>query len=87
MGVQTEGKIGGGRSRSRRASGDRLFFLKRAEGKALSFCARDRRRMAKTVHGLGVREPGPGSARMRPERTQSHTSNRIFLGIFSGIWL
>src|SRR3546814_497132 len=35
MGVQTEGKIDGGRRRSR-ASGDRLFFVKCAEGKALS---------------------------------------------------
>lgn len=37
MGVQTEGKIGGGRRAQRaRASGDRLFFTKCAEGDALS---------------------------------------------------
>ncbi len=48
VGVQTEGKIGGGRRKPRfRASGDRLFFVKCAEGKALSRVS-DRHRMAET---------------------------------------
>jgi len=60
MGVQTEGKIGGGRSCLRRASGDRLFFLKCAEGKALSFWSEGSKPFGQDrPSGLDLREPGP----------------------------
>lgn len=50
---------------AKRASGDRLFFLKCAEGLAPKPCARDRHRMAETpkaARGAKRVEPGPKGA-------------------------
>ena len=82
-GVQTEGKIDGGHSRLRRASGDRLFFLKRAEGLAPKFLGK-----GSTPDGQDCSRAWCTRARSEPcsDAPKVHTISYELWGIFGYIF-